>query len=390
MDEFGLTRRSKTAPRSLLALVAALLIAAVCAGLVANGGIEALAQEGTPGATETGSTVEADAGASIADVAEQANPAVVTVRAQFDVAGMFDDGFAQPDDPFVQPPFGGDIPSEDIVPTSSGSGFIIDEQGHVVTNHHVVAGATAFEVELFDGTVVPATLVGSDAFSDLAVLLLDLREGTSVPGTLPLGDSETVRAGDQVIAIGTPLGEYTNTVSAGIVGATDRALDTGAGYLIEDLIQHDAPVYSGSSGGPLLKLDGEVIGINTAKASSNFINADDVDIAFAISINSVKDLIRELIADGEIDRPYLGIEGRPLAEGHGVVEVAPDSPADVAGLERGDVITEVDGQPVDDENPLANLLFDHDPGDEVTLTIERDGAKSELTVTLDERPAEAA
>ena len=277
-----------------------------------------------------------------------------------------------------------------MIPTSSGSGFIIDEDGHVVTNNHVVAGATEFEVELYDGTIVPATLVGGDAFSDIAVLKLDLPDGTSVPGTLPLGDSDAVRVGDQVIAIGTPLGEYTNTISAGIVGARDRSLDTGAGYRLQDLIQHDAPVYQGNSGGPLLNAAGEVIGVNTAKAANAFINAPDADIAFAISINAVKDVISDLIATGEVVRPYLGIEGRPLEEGHGVLQVAPDSPAADAGLERGDIITEIDGQPIDPEQPLANLLYAYEPGDVVALTVDRDGTETELTVTLDERAAEAA
>ena len=385
MENLTTRRRRPGTRRTLGTLVAVLVIAAVGAGWFAGGG--AGAQESTPEATENGSTIVD--GGSIADIAERANPAVVTVRATYDLSGPFDDGAVEQDDPFAQPPFGGDVPDAEVAPTSFGSGFILDEAGHVVTNNHVVAGATGFEVELYDGTVVPATLVGADAFSDIAVLRLDLSNGATVPGTLPLGDSEAVRVGDQVIAIGTPLGEYTNTVSTGIVGAKDRALDTSAGYQIEDLIQHDAPVYEGNSGGPLLNMNGEVVGINTAKAASTMISSVDPDIAFAISINSVKDLIQELIATGEVARPYLGIEGRPLIEGHGVLAVAADSPADEAGLERGDVITEVDGQPVDADNPLANLLYEHDPGDQISLTIDRNGAETELTVTLDERPAAA-
>jgi S1-C subfamily serine protease len=167
-------------------------------------------------------------------------------------------------------------------------------------------------------------------------------------------------------------------------------LDTGAGYLLEDLIQHDAPVYPGNSGGPLLNLAGEVVGINTAKAQSALIGASDTDIGFAIAINSVKDVIQQLIANGEVARPYLGIEGRPLAEGHGVLQVADGSPAADAGLERGDIITAVDGQAVDSEHPLANQLLAHQPGDTVALTIDRDGETQELSVTLGERPSESA
>ena len=379
-------------------LLSALLTVVLVVGLAVAGGtnvLDTVAQEATPPA-ETGSTVDDDAGGSIADIAEAANPAVVTVRAGRDLPVAFDDGFGQPSDPFFpgeDDPFDepGVVPAPDeqLVPTSSGSGFIVDEAGHVVTNAHVVAGATEFEVELYDGTVVPATLVGADAFSDVAVLALDLADGQAVPGVLPLGDSDAVRVGDQVIAIGTPLGEYTNTVSAGIVGAKDRSLDTGAGYRLDGLIQHDAPVYQGNSGGPLLNLNGEVVGINTAKAASTLIGTDDPDIGFAVGINSVKDVIDELIADGEVARPYLGIEGRPLTEGHGVLQVDADSPAAVAGLERGDVITAVDGQAVDAEHPLANLLYDHAPGDSVTLTVERDGEELQLSVTLGERPTDA-
>ena len=166
-----------------------------------------------------------------------------------------------------------------------------------MTNNHVVAEGDEFLVELFDGTTVNATLVGRDPVQDVAVLQLDLEDGQSVPGTLAWGDSETIRPGDDVIAIGTPLGEFTNSVSAGIVGGVDRTLSDMNGS-IDNLIQHDAPISSGNSGGPLLNMNGEVVGINTAAATGAQLNSATTDgLGFAVSSNAAKAIVEQLISE---------------------------------------------------------------------------------------------
>jgi len=165
----------------------------------------------------------------------------------------------------VQDQFGQSA-SNNPVPVGSGSGYIIDESGHVVTNNHVVEGGAAFQVTFMDGTTVDAKLVGSDPYQDVAVLQLELSNGQKVPGTVSFGDSSKLRVGDQVIAIGSPYGEYANTVTAGIVNATDRSLDTGEGYMLPNLIQHDAEIYPGDSGGPLVDTSGAVVGVAFAIA----------------------------------------------------------------------------------------------------------------------------
>jgi S1-C subfamily serine protease len=313
---------------------------------------------------------------TVADVAAKANPAVVTVT-----------NYQPPRNPFT-----GQAESGPAVPYGVGSGYIIDQAGHVVTNNHVVAGGTAFDVQFYDGTTVSATVVGTDVFQDVAVLQLDLKAGQAVPGVLSFGDSNTVRAGDEVIAIGTPYGEYANTVSSGTVGAVNRALDTGDGYALPNLIQHSAPIYEGNSGGPLLNMNGEVIGMNVAKATQSpmgLAGNDQTGIGFAIASDAVKDIVDQVIATGHASRPYLGVTSQQLRSGQGVVSVEADSPAATAGLEAGDVITALDGQEIDSTHPFLNMLiFDHKPGDKVELKVDRNGQEITLTVTLGERPAE--
>jgi 2-alkenal reductase len=354
----------------LVAFVAALLI-----GVIAlNWPITfATANPSTPAAT---SQPVAAQDQSTADVAAQANQAVVTITN-------------------YQPrpnPVTGDAGSGQAVPYGVGSGYIVDNAGHVVTNWHVVQGGTAFEVEFIDGTTVSADLVGSDRFQDVAVLQLDLASGQELPGVLSFGDSDTVRPGDDVIAIGSPYGEYLNSVSEGSVAAVGRALDTGDGYALPNLIQHSAPIYEGNSGGPLLNSEGQVIGMNVAKATQMLNGAsgnDQSGIGFAIASDAVKPLVEQIIANGKVSRAYLGISSRPLQGGQYVESVEADGPAATAGLEAGDVITGLDGQEVDARHPFLNILiFDHQPGDTVELTVDRDGEQLTVEVTLGERPAD--
>jgi S1-C subfamily serine protease len=347
---------------------------------------------------------------SVADVAERTNPAVVTIvnmqpLSQANMSGFPDfEGIpGLPDIPGIDelPGIEG-VPGADgteggqqiqssedsdtLVPVGTGSGFIVDEAGHVVTNAHVVEGAQDLSVALFDGTETTAKLVGRDLILDVAVLQLDLPAGTSVPGIATFGDSAELRAGEQVVAIGTALGSFPNSVSEGTVNAVDRSFPTEGGLTM--MIQHDAEIWHGNSGGPLLNLHGEVVGVNTAGIGSGMMGADtgSADMAFAVESNTVCAAAAELIASGEIVWPYLGIQGEAAADGETVVEVVDDGPSAEAGLEVGDVITAFDGQELNPQNSLLDLLFSHEPGDVVDVTVDRDGAIESFQVTLGERP----
>jgi S1-C subfamily serine protease len=343
---------------------------------------------------------------SVADVAEKANPAVVTIVnlqpiSQADLSGFSGiEGIpGMPEIPGIGElppgPDSGDngagqiddsADSDSLVPVGSGSGFIVDGDGHVITNAHVVAGAEKLSVTLSDGTEVPATVVGSDELLDVAVLKLDLPAGEAVPGVETFGDSSTLRPGDQVVAIGNALGSFPNTVSEGTVNATDRSFPSEGG--LTTWIQHDAEIWHGNSGGPLLNLRGEVVGVNTAGIGSGMLGADtgSADMAFAVEGNTVCRAAADLLANGKIEWPYLGIQGEATSEGQSVVEVVEDGPSAAAGIEPGDVITALDGQEITRQKSLIDLLFEHEPGDSVALTVEREGTPQTFQVTLGERP----
>ena len=353
---------------------------------------------------------------SVADVAEKVNPAVVTI-VNLQRLGSGDlNGFSGieaipgfPELPGIDElpgieglpgsdeiPGSGDVdgghqiesPSDGdtLVPVGSGSGFIVDDAGRVVTNAHVVNGAEELRVTFLDGTEVPATVVGQDELLDIAVIQLDLPAGQQVPGILTFGDSSRLRAGDEVVAIGTALGALPNTVSEGTVNAVNRAFPGSFG--LTDLIQHDAEIWRGNSGGPLLNLRGQVVGINTAGIGSNEMGADtaSADIAFAVEGNTVCKAAADLIANGEIVWPYMGIQGEASEQGQTVLEVVEDGPSAAAGLEPGDVITALDGQDLGPQISLLDLLFAREPGDVVDVTVERDGQPQTFQVTLGERP----
>jgi 2-alkenal reductase len=280
-------------------------------------------------------------------------------------------------------------------PEARGSGVIIDSQGHIVTNNHVVEDARDLSVILQNGTKLPAKLVGTDLFTDLAVIKVEKQE---LP-IAPLGDSDALRPGERVVAIGSALGDFRNTVTTGVISALGRDLDTGEGYQMEGLIQTDAAINHGNSGGPLLNLQGQVIGINTAIIRGGVTSPSIAEgLGFAIPSNTVRLVVPQLIEKGYVSRPYLGIRHRPITPqlasyydlpvkwGEFVVEVVPGTPAERAGLRQGDIITALDGQTIDEEHPFINLLLHYKPGDTVQLTINRDGQEQTLTVTLGERP----
>jgi S1-C subfamily serine protease len=277
---------------------------------------------------------------------------------------------------------------------ASGSGVVISEQGHIVTNAHVVEGAEKLEVTLSDGTTLPATLVGSDVYSDLAVLKI---EAGAAPAAV-LGDSDALLPGDTVIAIGSPLGDLTNTVTVGVVSAKDRNLETSSGFQMEGLLQTDAAINSGNSGGPLVSLQGEVVGINTLVVrGSGLSNASAEGLGFAIPSNTARTIAEQLIAKGQVTRPYLGIRWEWITPevaaanrlgfsfGAYITAVSSGSPADDAGLRQTDVILGMDGTRFDEDSPFLNELLAHAPGDTIMLDVMRRDSEIQVQVTLSER-----
>lgn len=359
------------------------VVAVILLGIVALNWPITFAQEPTSPAagssTQTLVAPEDDSSSttdpSVADVANKANPAVVTIT-----------NYRNPIDPRT-----GEEEAGDPVAYGVGSGYIIDGVGHVVTNNHVTEYGVAFEVQLYDGTTLDATFVGSDPFQDVAVLKLNLDDSQTVPATLSFGDSDTARSGDQVIAIGSPYGEFLNSVSNGSISAVDRSLDTDLGYPLLNLIQHSAPIYEGNSGGPLLNMAGEVIGMNVAKVtqSSRDLSTDDQEgIGFAIASDAVKPIVDQILNEGTIDRSYLGVTNDQSSGQVEIVDVVSDGPADQAGMKAGDIITKIGDQTINQRNSFLNILiFDHKPGDTVEITVLRDGQELTLTATLGERPA---
>ncbi len=311
-------------------------------------------------------------------VVKKAGPAVVTVVNQLP----------------PQPSFFGQIGQ----PEALGSGVIIDKDGHIVTNNHVVEGGGKFQVIFSDGRKVAATLVGRDALSDIAVLKVD----GPVPAVATFGDSSKLQTGEIVVAIGSALGDFRNTVTHGIVSGLDRTLSDPSGPSLSGLIQTDAPINHGNSGGPLLNLQGQVIGINTAVVRGSGLGSDVAEgLGFAIPSNTVKTIADELIKNGYVVRPYLGVSWQPvtpqIASYYGlevnagalIQAVVPGSPASAAGLRPGDVVTAVAGTKIDDQHDFATLLLNHKVGDKVQLTIQRGHESLTVTATLGERPQSA-
>ncbi len=282
-----------------------------------------------------------------------------------------------------------------VEPTASGSGVIVSSEGYVVTNNHVVDNAESLEVILSNGTTLSATLVGVDPFADLAVVQVD----GQVPALASWGNSDALKPGETVIAIGSPLGEFVNTVTVGVVSATDRSIQTNPGFQLEGLLQTDAAINPGNSGGPLVNVAGQVVGINTLVVrGSRFSSAVAEGLGFSISSNTARAVVEQLIEKGFVDHPYLGINWQPLTgqsaraynlrveNGVLVTSVDPNGPAGRAGVRQGDVLTGLDGQLIEADVPLINLLFRHEPGEVITLSVVRGQEDLQVSVTLAERP----
>jgi 2-alkenal reductase len=276
--------------------------------------------------------------------------------------------------------------------TVSGSGVFISDQGYILTNNHVVEGTKEVYIVLSDGTQEKAVIVGTDLYSDLAVLKTDAK----APAVATLGNSDLLNPGESVIAIGSPLGNFKNTVTVGVVSATGRSIDTGNGYQIEDLIQTDAAINHGNSGGPLMNLAGEVIGINTLVVRNT--NSGDVaeGLGFAVPVNTARAVAEQIIQKGYFSRPFMGIRFQqvtpniaaaynlPAQWGVYITEVSQNSPASEAGLQQGDIITKIGDVEIDETHSYINTLFNFKPGDQVTLGVMRDGKQVDLNITLGE------
>jgi putative serine protease PepD len=262
-----------------------------------------------------------------------------------------------------------------------GSGFVVDEQGRVVTNYHVVREADDITVSFSadEDDAVAADVVGLDPSTDLALLDVDVPSSDLTP--LPLGELADVGVGDEVVAIGSPFG-LERTVTAGIVSGLGRRIEAPDGFAIRDAVQTDAALNSGSSGGPLLNVRGEVIGVNTQVEAGA-----GGGIGYAVPVDTVKEVIAGLLEDGEIERAFLGISIDDHDGGVLVDEVHPESPAGAADVRAGDVIVRADGKEVSSPDELAAIVASKEPGDDLALEVRRDGSTETLTVTLGERPS---
>jgi len=277
----------------------------------------------------------------------------------------------------------------DALTAGAGSGFIITPDGYILTNYHVIADADKINVGMYDGESYTAELIGYDDSNDIAVLKIDASGLTPVT----FGDSDKIVVGEDVVAIGNPLGELNFSLTKGVVSALDRDVSFSGNVRLK-LIQTDCAINSGNSGGALFNMYGEVIGVTNAKyAGSSFGTAPIESIAFAIPVNSIANIVEQIMTKGEISSPYIGITVGDVEEtlraygipaGGNVVEVTEGSPADEAGLKQNDVITAANGDPIKGRDDLVKLVRACVAGDKLELTVYRQGETVTLTVTVGE------
>lgn len=317
---------------------------------------------------------------SIADIASKVTPGVVSIVTEVNTTGFF---------------------GQTSTSTAAGTGMIVAEDGYVLTNKHVIDGANKIQIVLDNGTTYDSvTVVATDPLNDVA--FLKINDASNLP-TVKLGDSKTIIAGQQVIAIGNALGQFQNTITSGIISGTGRSITaTGSDYSssesLSDMIQTDAAINSGNSGGPLVNAAGEVIGINTATS------ADADGIGFAIPISSVKGMLKNITANNSADRSYIGVYyvnitpdvakayDLPVSSGAYIYSqsqysaIVKDGPAAKAGLKEKDIITKVNGIKVGSAGSVSSLIGEYAPGDTVQLTVLRDGKERSINVTLGKCP----
>ena len=274
---------------------------------------------------------------------------------------------------------------------AAGSGFVITDDGYILTNYHVIEDASSIQVSFIDGSTYDAELVGGESENDIAVLKIDAAGLTPVV----IGDSDNVKVGEQVVAIGNPLGELTYSMTSGIISAKDRSITMENGEVM-NMIQTDTAINSGNSGGPLFDMYGQVIGITSAKLSGSSSSSATIEgLGFAIPINDIKDMVTDIMENGYVTgKPYMGItvstvpesisERYGMSQGALVESVDESSCAAKAGLEKGDIITAMDGKTVISSAELVEAKKAYKAGDTVTLEVERSGEKLTLTLTFDE------
>jgi putative serine protease PepD len=381
--------------------VAALVASAVIGGVVAVGAVALIGggfDSSTTVVTETGPTPSSSlapvTGAlTVNQIYRRAAPGVVRVNSTINSASASRGN-----------PFGSQAQS------ALGSGFVIDKTGHIVTNYHVVEGADEVTVSFSNRDTVKAEIVGTDPSSDLAVLRVDV--GASALTPLPLGNSDSLSVGDPVVAIGNPFG-LDRTATSGIVSALQRLITAPNRFTIDHVIQTDAPINHGNSGGPLLNSRAQVVGVNTQIETGGDTATGNVGIGFSVPSNTVKDVVAQILRNGHVDHAYLGIGGQavvpdvaatynlPVKAGVLVESVTADSGAFKAGLQHGskqvvvagetyvlggDIIVGFDGKHISSIEQLRDAVAAHQPGDKVKLVIYRGARKSSVTVTLGRQP----
>jgi len=358
-------------PRPLLPLAAAAVIGG-SAGAVATEALHNDSQASTINVASTSSgtsrTVANTTALSPHDVYEKAKDSVAYITSQITQSSG---------GPFGQTQQG----------TATGSGFVVSSDGYIVTNDHVVAGASSVTAKVGDGKTLTAKVVGTDASTDLALLKVDASNLTP----LALADSDQVQVGDPAYAIGNPYG-LDRTLTTGVISALQREINSPNGYTINDVLQTDAAINPGNSGGPLFNTAGQVVGVNSqieTSGSSSGGESGNVGIGFAIPSNTVKSVVEQLMKSGKVSHAYLGVQTQDTNNGAQVAQLTDNSPAAQAGLQQGDVIKSIDGKAVASAEALSSVVDEHKPGDTVQIKVSRNGSEKTLSVKLGQRPNSA-